>query len=236
MSFSFSCRKYHHCLFKQKPIEAPRRDVTTIGLINRKKEQKMTILGKKVIQPWYKESSLLKSHKPYHQIHQASLKDFFTQVLDRIFSNLVRESYLNLRLVGTSLRSYVMGVEINIYMDNFGRTFELLFKGKSYTRDKPLGFRNLKHFTTLNSLVINPMEKRKSPLKSIHLKPKVWNLHYLQTIILFPRNVNHNYVIREDVVALWILTHEVLTNWVEEIFNHMIFSKENHQHDSLMGL
>lgn len=41
------------------------------------------------------------------------------------------------------------------------------------------------------------IEKRKVPLKSFHLKPTVRIFHYLQTRILFPMNVNHNYVIRE---------------------------------------
>lgn len=39
--------------------------------------------------------------------------------------------------------------------------------------------------------------------------------------------MNRNYVIKEDIVPLWILTHEIPTNWVEEIFQHVIRSKEN---------
>lgn len=53
----------------QKPREIPRRDVFTIGLI---------VLGKKVIQPWYMEPSLLKIFKPYHKIWKASEKYLFT--------------------------------------------------------------------------------------------------------------------------------------------------------------
>lgn len=51
-------------------------------------------------------------------------------------------------------------------------------------------------------------------------------LHYLQIITLFPRNINHNHVIREYVVPLWLLIQEILINWVEGIFNHVIWCKE----------
>lgn len=144
----------------KKPREAQAGDVFTTRLINRKKEEKMMILGNKVIQPWYLELNLLKSHKSYYQIYQASLKCFFTQVPDRSFLNLVIKLYLSLILVGISLRSLVRGVEIYIHKDQFERIFDLPFVGKSYTLDIPLRFRNFKHSTNLNILVINHMEKK----------------------------------------------------------------------------
>lgn len=111
------------------------------------------ILCKKVIQPCHLESNLLRSHKLCHLICQASLKDFFMQVPDRTFPNLIREFYQNLKIVGTSLRSIVSGVEIYIHKDNFGRIFELPFEGKTYTHEMPLGFRNFKHSITLITLL-----------------------------------------------------------------------------------
>lgn len=104
------------------------------------------------------------------------------------------------------------GVEVVIHKDNFGRIFELPAKGMTYTLDKPIGFKNFKHSNAINALVINPMEKNKVTLKTLHLKPKVRILHYLLNRIIFPRIINHGYVIRDDVVPLWLLTHEVKTN------------------------
>lgn len=57
-------------------------------------------------------------------------------------------------------------------------------------------------------MVINPMEKKKFPFKVIKLKSKIIVLHYLLTRILFPRLINHNYVIREDTIPLWLLTQK----------------------------
>lgn len=94
-------------------------NVFTAGLISRKQEEKMTILGNKVIQPWYMKPSLLSSHELYHQVCQVSLKDFFTHVSDITSPNLVIQFYLYLRIVGTLLRSLVRGVEIVTHKDNF---------------------------------------------------------------------------------------------------------------------
>lgn len=152
------------------------------------------------------ESSLLKSNKPYHKICQAPLKEFFTQIPDKSFLILFREFYLNMRLVGTSLKSFIRGVEIDFHKDKFWRIFELPIEGISYALNKPIGFKNFKHSTSINSLVIDPMEKKKASFKSIHMKPKLRILHYLLTIILFPRIINHRYVVREDVVPVWLLT------------------------------
>lgn len=120
----------------------------------------MKIIAKKVIEPWHIKPSQLKIHKPYHQICQASLKGFFTQTPDRSFPNLVREFYLNPRLVGTSLKTSVRGVEIDLHKDNLGRIFDLPVIGISFTLDGPLGLRNFKHSTSINTLVINPMENK----------------------------------------------------------------------------
>lgn len=83
-------------------------------------------------------------------------------------------------------------------------------------------FKKFKHYIAINAIVINPMEKKKAPFRSIHLKPNVKILHYLLTRIMFPRIINHGFVVREDVVPLWLLTHKISTNWVDGMFNHMI--------------
>lgn len=87
---------------------------------------------------------------------------------NKTFPNHIVEFYLKLRIVGTSLRILVKGVEINIHKDNLGRIFELPFVGKSYTLDGPLGFKNFKNLSILSGLVINHMEKKEVSLKSTH--------------------------------------------------------------------
>lgn len=74
-----------------------------------------------------------------------------------------------------------------------------------HTKEAPLGYKNFKIPIALNSLVINHM-KRKLPIKSTSLKPKVLLTNYLLTIILLPRSVNLNYVIRGDIVPLCLIT------------------------------
>lgn len=110
----------------------------------------------------------------------------------------------------------------NSYIYHFGIIFELPTEGISYTLDKPIGFKNIKHYNSINNLVINPMEMKKVPFKSIHLKQKGRILHYLLTRIMFPRIINYGYVVREDVAPLWLLTQIISTNWVSGMFNHMI--------------
>lgn len=97
----------------------------------------------------------------------------------------------------------------------------------TYTLDRPISFKKFKHSTSINHLVINLMEKNNVPFKATDLKSKIKILHYLLTRIIFSRVINHGYVIREDVVPIWILTHEISTNWVEDLVNHMIQCKEN---------
>lgn len=62
----------------------------------------------------------------------------------------------------------------------------------------------------------------KVPFKATRLKPKVGILYYLLTRILFPMIINHGYVVRKDVVSLWLLTQEIPTNWVELTYGLMI--------------
>lgn len=110
------------------------------------------------------EPSLLGSYKLYTQICQATIRYIFTQVSDKSFPNLVIEFYVNLRIVGTSLRSLVRGVEIDIHKDNFRRIFELPFEGKSNTYKGTIGLNNFKHSTALIYLVIKLVEIRNFPL------------------------------------------------------------------------
>lgn len=185
-----------------KSINTPRTDNFIAGLINQKQEEKMVILSKRVIQPWYLDPSLLKSYKPYNQICQASLKELFTTIPDRTFQTLVKEFYLNLRLEKSSLRTSVKGMEIPIHKDHFRRIFDLPSEGMTYTLEKPTSFKNFKHSIAIIHLVINPMTKMKVPFKATHQKPKVKIFHYLITIILFLGVINHNYVVMKDVVSL----------------------------------
>lgn len=120
------------------------------------------------------ESSLLKSHKPYHKICQASLNYFFTQIIDRPFASLVREFYLKLRLVGTSLITSVRGVEIDLHKDHFGRVFELLTLETSFILYIPLGLRNFKHSHQLIPLS-STLWIRKKSLSN----PTIWNQSYV---------------------------------------------------------
>lgn len=73
---------------------------------------------------------------------------------------------------------------------------------------------------------MNHMENKKLPIKASFLKSKVGIIHFLLTWILFPRKVILNFVIKEDVVPLWIIIKKFKTNWVEGIFLHMIYCKE----------
>lgn len=76
-------------------------------------------------------------------------------------------------------------------------------------------------------MAIDLMEKKRTPFKVTHLKQKIRILHYLLTTILFYGVINHNYVIKKDVVPLWHITQEIPTNRVDGIFNYMIWCKEN---------
>lgn len=101
-----------------------------IELINQKQEEKLTILSRIVIQPWYLDPSLLKFHKLYHQI--------FLEIPDKILPKLVREFYLNLRVIGFSLITYMKGAKISIHNNHFVATFEVPYNGITYTLDKIL--------------------------------------------------------------------------------------------------
>lgn len=147
----------------------------------------------------------MKSYKPYSHICQVLLRVFIKEP-DKTFPNLVREFYSNLQMVRTSLRSSLKGVSIDIHKDHIDRIFELPFQGSSYKYETPLGSKSFKRSIALNNIVVNPMEKSHFPRKSNILKPKFCIIHYLLTKILLSKSLNLNYVIRDDVVPLWILT------------------------------
>lgn len=122
------------------------------------------------------------------------------------------EFYSNLSIVGTFLRSTTKEAKIDIHKDHFGRMFELPFQGTSYTYKAPLGSKNFKHSIVVNSLVMNPMEKRKLSIMAIFMKPRVCVFHYLLIRILLQRRANLNFVITNDIVHLWLLTKKFQTN------------------------
>lgn len=97
-------------------------------------------------------------------------QNLFTQISNRSFPILVRVFYLNLRLVGTSLKTFLRGMEIYLHKDNFRRILGLPTIETSFTLIILLGLRNFNHSKTINTIVINPMEIRKS-LSS----PSTWN-------------------------------------------------------------
>lgn len=116
-----------------------------------------------------------------------------------MFPNLVIEFYSNLTIEGSSIKSIVKGIEIDIHRDQFKRIFELLFQGVSYTYEGPIKFNKFKLSTNIISFVMNPMEDMKLPIKLSHLKEKICVTHYLITRILLPRQTNLDVVIKEDV-------------------------------------
>lgn len=72
----------------------------------------------------------------------------------------------------------------------------------TYTLNIPIGFKNFKHSIAINYLITKPMENKKVPFKFTQLKSKVRITHYIVTRIPFPRIINYEYVVREDIVPL----------------------------------
>lgn len=105
------------------------------------------MINRRVIQPYFMEESFMRSHKPCIHIYQRSLREFFIKVHGRILPNLMKQVYSNLMIVGTSLKSTIKGVEINIHRDDFGKMFEFPIQGASYTYESPK--KSLKSLSTL---------------------------------------------------------------------------------------
>lgn len=72
------------------------------------------------------------------------------------------------------------------------------------------------------------MEKKGFPFITTRLKPKVRILHYLLTRILLPRNINIDYVIKDNIVPLRYLAKNIPTNWVDGVFHHTSHSREKY--------
>lgn len=131
---------------------------------------------------------------------------------------MIRDFYLNMKLIGTSLETYVKGVEIIIHKIHIGSILEIPIRRLNYTQGKPIGFKNFKHFVSINSIVINPVEKMKVTFRTTHLKPKDRILHYHIMRVLFLRIINDYYVTREDIVKLW---HQI--SGIRIIFIHYFY-------------
>lgn len=56
------------------------------------------------------EENSRNNFKSYVYICQGLLTEFFTKVLDQVFSNLVREFYSNIQLEDLSQKSYIIGI------------------------------------------------------------------------------------------------------------------------------
>lgn len=116
------------------------------------------------------EENFLNYFQPYIYICQGLLREFFTKVPDRTFSNTMREIYYNQIIEGLPLNSTVKGIDIDIHRYQFGRMFEFPFHGVSYTYEGPIKFKKFKLSTTIIYFVINPMEDGKHSIKVSNLK------------------------------------------------------------------
>lgn len=138
----------------------------------------------------------------------------------------MKEFYSNLSIVGTSLRSSVKEVKIDIHKDQFGRMFEPSFQGRTYTYEAPKELKKSRRSISIYSLIMNPMEDIKLPIKSRFLKPRVHASHYLLTRILFPRNINLIYVINDNIIPLWLLTKKFPIGWMN-ISSHDLIQRNS---------
>ena len=102
----------------------------------------------------------------------------------------------------------------------------MLFLRTSYKPKRPLGLKHFKRIVALNTIFTNPKEKIRLPFRPTLFKPKFWIKHYLITRILIARNINNNYVNKDDIITNWILTQNIPTNWMDGTFHHMSYSKE----------
>lgn len=101
-------------------------------MMNKHEEEKKMILEENIIEPGFMNKTIMRGHKPYSHICQASLTSFFTKESDIIFPNLVQEFNTNLNILGKTLTSSGKKVKIITDKERFGRTFEITFLGTSY--------------------------------------------------------------------------------------------------------
>lgn len=93
--------------------------------------------------------------------------------------------------------------------------------------------KDFKRSISICSLVINPMEKIKFSIKTSFLNPRVLVIHYLLIRVLLSRNINLNFVIKDDIVSLWLITGKFQTNWVDDIGEAIESSINNIYYSSL---
>lgn len=137
--------------------------------------------------------------------------------------------------MGKTLTSSVKNIRIVIHREYFGRLFEIPFPGTSYKFERSIVLKKFKQIVAVNTLVTNPMEKRIIHFRTSLFKPKVRIIHYLMTRIVLPRNININYIIKDDIIPLWLLTQSIPTNWLDEMFHHMSYYKEKSSTKLLYG-
>lgn len=148
----------------QKRRIPQRRNVIITKIMNKKEDYKKMILEKRILEPCLMEETFIRGYKTYSHICQAWA--FFINAPDRIFPDQVREFHTNLNIFGNTLTSYTKNATIMIHKECFGRIFKIPLLGTYYKSVRPIGLKNLKLTITLNTLITNPIEKRKLPFRT----------------------------------------------------------------------
>lgn len=105
--------------------------------------------------------------------------------------------------------------------------FELPYYGKSFTYVAPSRSKKFNHVVAFSSFLIDPMGDN-IPIKKKFMKEKFHVVHHMFTHILFPRQENYGFLIKEEIVAIWMLTQNHRTNRVDGVFNHISQCRMNH--------
>lgn len=102
-----------------------------------------------------------------------------------------------------------------------------IFFGKAYTIAKPFDSHNFKHSIFISSLLINPIDNYKLHIKINILKAPYRFIHHVVTRVLLSRKNNYKNILKEDVVIMCLLTHNIQTNWAYGVMCHMMEFKRN---------
>lgn len=139
--------------------------------------------NRSVIWPTCMKLMFLREYRPYENLSRGIRREFFTEILDRIFCRLVTKFYSNIKTKGLALTTQVKRVQICIDIWEFGKLYELPYYGILYKYDGTSKFKRFNQNIVIVIFVEDPMVEKKLPLKTKFLKTKCQVMHYMLTQI-----------------------------------------------------
>jgi len=138
----------------------------------------------------------------------------FLEMKGKIYPDLIRVFYTNLKFEGNNLVSHVKGVDMEITYDVWTAVAGLKYAGLRINKGNFGVVEDFKKVQYYKSCLKNQnaQVRRTCSVGGLKLDERVLSL--IVTWILTPRGSNHSILIEEDLVYIYCIMKKIIINWI----------------------